>query len=206
LVVNSAGGRIPEAVQLGALVRSHDLEVVVDGICLSACAHFVFLPAKRKRLERHSVVALHQTATAISDVLLASNRADLAAVYLPVAEQEQDLYRAVGISRLVLVEPFLKILPTCYWEFKERPVESEYRTATITQFTFYVPTLSDLYRLGVGEVIGPWPTSIEDVKRAVARYPRQLNATFKMKHASSARDDVEVARSIPACPADPRIR
>ena len=206
LIVNSAGGRIPEAIQLGALVRSYDLEVVVDGICLSACAHFIFLPAKRKRLQPNSVVAFHQTATAISDVLASSARPELAAVYLPVAEQEQNFYRSAGISRSALVDPFLMIKPTCYWESKERPMNSEYRTSTVTEFTFYVPALQELYDLGVSEIAGTWPASIKDVERSLSRYPRQLNATFKMKLDPSRDIGKAAARSIPICPADPRSR
>jgi hypothetical protein len=206
LVVNSAGGRVPEAIQLGALVREHDLEVVVDGICLSACAHFVFLPAKRKRLEPNSLVAFHQTATAISDVLIASGRRDLAAVYLPFAGQEQEFYRQAGLSRRALVDPFLTILPVCYWEYKDRPAGSEYRTATMTQFTFYVPSLSELHALGAGAIGGRWPTSPADVGRAVSRYPRKLNATFKIKLTTGGTDNEQEARPIPTCPADPGHR
>jgi hypothetical protein len=93
LIINSAGGRSPEAIAMGSLVRSLNLEVVVDGICLSACAHFVFVPAKRKRVEPDSVVAFHQTATALARLLLASRRPDLAAFYLPTAREEQAFYK-----------------------------------------------------------------------------------------------------------------
>lgn len=202
LVVSSAGGRGPEAIELGSLVRSRNLEVVVDGICLSACAHFVFLPARKKHVEPNSVVAFHHTTTAMADVLIASGRLDLAAAYLPFAKQEQDFYKAAGISRRALEDPFQKILPLCYQEIEEMPVDSEYRTFTFTKFTFYIPALADLYAQGVGEITGYWPTAPIDVERAMSRYPKRLNATVKMKLTTS-RDVPYAAVAVPACPDEP---
>ena len=206
LIVNSAGGRGPEAIQLGTLVRTHDLEVVVDGVCLSACAHFVFLPARKKRLEPYSVVAFHHTATALSDVLIASGRRDLAAVYLTVARAEQDLYEEAGVSRRALVDPFLRIMPICYWEYEDRPSNSEYRAVIVNQLTFYVPSLPDLYALGTGPISGRWPASSQDVAGALSRYPRKLHATFKIKATTSGRDTREEVSPLSMCAADPGHR
>jgi hypothetical protein len=206
LIVNSAGGRIPEAIELGALIRSLGVEVVVDGLCLSACAHFVFVPAKRKRVEPKSVVAFHHTATALSQLLIASGRQDLAAVYLPVAKQEQDFYIAAGISRNLLDGPFRELMPLCYKEQEEAPSASEYRTALFSQFSFYVPALADLHRQGVGPIEGYWPTSPNDIEQAAARYPRQLNLSFKMKLTTSGRDLPHQAVALPACPDHPRYQ
>lgn len=206
LIINSAGGRGPEAIKLGSLIRSRDLMVVVDGICLSACAHFVFLPARSKRVEPNSVVAFHQTATAISDLLSASGRPDLASWFLPFADQEQDFYVKAGISRRALVEPFEKILPICYREDKSLPVSSEYRTATFTHFTFYVPTLADLYAHGSGQITGDWPSSPRDVERAISRYPKKLRATFKIKLPIGRDNERHQTRTIRTCPNKPAFK
>ncbi|HEX8579222.1 MAG TPA: hypothetical protein VF655_06465 [Allosphingosinicella sp.] len=203
LIINSAGGRSPEAMELGSLVRSLGLEVVVDGVCLSACAHFVFIPAKRKRLEPNSVVAFHQTATALSRLLLASGRQDLAAFYLPVAENEQAFYKSAGISTKLLNEPYRELNPICYQEQTGAPQGSEYQTAFFSQTSFYVPALSDLYGFGVGPIQGYWPSSTSDIGKAVARYPRKLNLSFKMKLATSGRDVTYQPKALPKCPEEP---
>lgn len=206
LVVNSAGGRAPEAIELGALVRSRNLEVVVDGLCLSACAHFVFLPARKKRVEADSIVAFHHTTTALHDFLIASGRPDLAAAYLPFATQEQAFYKSAGIAREVLEEPFENILPICYREMEGAAPDSEYRTAIFTKFGFYVPALADLYKHGVAPIEGYWPSSTSDLERSLSRYPKKPNTSFKIKLRSSGVDDGQEARALPICPDDPAYR
>jgi hypothetical protein len=206
LIINSAGGRSPEAIELGSLVRSLGLEVVVDGVCLSACAHFVFIPAKRKRVEPNSVVAFHQTATALSRLLLASGRQDLAAFYLPIARNEQDFYKSAGISIKLLYEPYRELNPICYLEQAGVPSGSEYQTAFFSQTSFYVPALPDLYSFGVGPILGHWPSSTSDIEKAVARYPRKLNLSFKVKLATSGRDLTYQPKPLPRCPDEPMYR
>lgn len=166
--------------QIAALANSRDLEVVVDGICLSACAHFLFLPARKRSLEVDSLVAFHQTATSIYLALKSAQRPDLANIYAPLAQQEQENYRSAGLSREALLTPFYEIEPTCYKENLSVPVGSEYRTSIYTTYAFYVPSINQLKSWGVDQVSGKWPTKIEDVARAIQRYPKPLRGIFKI--------------------------
>ena len=175
----------------------------MDGLCLSACAHFVFLPALFKTVKPNSIVAFHHTATSMSQAFVASGRRDLASFYLPVAQQEQDLYRSAGLSRRILEEPFQMISPICYRESEDRPLGSEYRAGVFTQFTFYIPALSDLYRNGVTEIGGFWPTTPQDVEPALARFAKNANVSFKMKQRSAGFDAPLQPARLPACPDGP---
>ncbi len=51
LIITSQGGEIEAALVLGRFLAERKIEVVVREYCLSACAHFVFAPAGRKRVE-----------------------------------------------------------------------------------------------------------------------------------------------------------
>lgn len=57
--VSSSGGEAFPGMEIGQLVRARHLEVVVDQRCNSACANFIFLPARRKTILRDSIVFWH---------------------------------------------------------------------------------------------------------------------------------------------------
>ena len=74
LVITSPGGEIDASIDLGRAVRARNIEVVVRGYCFSGCAHFVFAPARRKRVEDNAIVGFHGTATARQELFARSGR------------------------------------------------------------------------------------------------------------------------------------
>lgn len=60
LVIDSEGGEVEAAIQLGRLVRERGWEVAVKNKCLSACANYVFPAGKRKRVLPNSWVGIHE--------------------------------------------------------------------------------------------------------------------------------------------------
>ena len=65
LSIRSGGGDSLAASAIGRMVVTHDLEVIVNGACLSGCAHFIFLPARRRRFASDSLVVFHNTSSSI---------------------------------------------------------------------------------------------------------------------------------------------
>lgn len=64
--LHSPGGDIDAAIEIAALIRKRKLNVVVDGLCFSACAHYIFPAAVRKTVLPGSVVGIHQTSATIA--------------------------------------------------------------------------------------------------------------------------------------------
>jgi hypothetical protein len=58
IVVDSPGGLVSEGLLIGNTLYGRDITVEVQGICLSACANYFFLAAKRKVIGR-GVVGFH---------------------------------------------------------------------------------------------------------------------------------------------------
>lgn len=59
LSIDSGGGDVEAAMEIGALVRDRRLDVRVRGACLSSCANYVFPSGRKKFIVRGSVVAWH---------------------------------------------------------------------------------------------------------------------------------------------------
>ncbi len=59
LVINSAGGYTVAGRRLGGWVFEHDVEVVVDELCGSSCANYVFTAAPRRTIGADALVYWH---------------------------------------------------------------------------------------------------------------------------------------------------
>lgn len=58
VVLSSGGGYTYEAIQIGKLLKEAEVDVVVDGICLSSCANYLFTAGRQKTI-REGVVGFH---------------------------------------------------------------------------------------------------------------------------------------------------
>lgn len=59
IVIDSQGGIVTAALDMADIVRTHQLRLVVDGRCFSACAHYLFPAALRKTVLPGSLVGIH---------------------------------------------------------------------------------------------------------------------------------------------------
>lgn len=59
LKVNSPGGNVMDGIQLGNWVFDNKLDVIVDKVCASSCANYVFPAGKIKYLHKHSALLWH---------------------------------------------------------------------------------------------------------------------------------------------------
>ena len=62
LVVDSAGGEILTSMDFGDWVANRKVDVVVERLCLSSCANYIFPAARTKLIEPGAVVAWHGSA------------------------------------------------------------------------------------------------------------------------------------------------
>jgi ATP-dependent protease ClpP protease subunit len=61
IVIDSIGGNTESAIEIATMIRDRNLTLVVDGRCFSACANFIFVAAKHKRVLQGSLVGIHET-------------------------------------------------------------------------------------------------------------------------------------------------
>ena len=59
LRVNSGGGITDEGRKVGAWIFEHDIDVVVDGLCFSSCANYMFPAGRNKTILADSIVGWH---------------------------------------------------------------------------------------------------------------------------------------------------
>lgn len=100
LNMDSRGGDIDAAIRLGHLVRDRNIEVRAYGVCFSACAQYVWLPARTKSIWPYSTVMFDTPAAFILEVARRTSAA-AAPETLEKAERraaaERDLYAEAGI-------------------------------------------------------------------------------------------------------------
>ncbi len=59
LRVSSAGGETDEGIKLGHWIFEHGIDVVVDGLCFSSCANYIFTAGRNKTIMAGSIVGWH---------------------------------------------------------------------------------------------------------------------------------------------------
>ena len=57
--INSGGGITDEAMKIGLWIFDHELDVIVDEICFSSCANYIFTAGKNKIIEKDAIVGWH---------------------------------------------------------------------------------------------------------------------------------------------------
>ena len=115
IIVKSAGGEIGESLRMAELLRTSSIEeLVVDRICLSSCAAYLFVAVPKKWI-RDGIVGFHGNATALfndSDLLEsiksspANKGANEATIKKWISEnkergvkKEQEFLKAVGVKQ-----------------------------------------------------------------------------------------------------------
>ena len=66
--IQSTGGDPNAAISIGNEIRKHNISVRVNGFCVSACALFFAIPAKRLLLDKGDIVGLHHSQTALKAI------------------------------------------------------------------------------------------------------------------------------------------
>lgn len=59
IVINSPGGDVLWGMRIAEIIVDRDFEVTIDGVCISACFSYVFLPAARRVLRPRAELGLH---------------------------------------------------------------------------------------------------------------------------------------------------
>lgn len=105
LEINSPGGNNLAAIKLADAVAKGGVDVVVNGNCYSACAHYIFLAGKQKIVSVGSLLLFHGTPFAWERVLRERPKALTAEQTAAVKRDIRaatDLYRRLGVRTELL--------------------------------------------------------------------------------------------------------
>lgn len=97
LRIRSNGGNAEEAMLIGNQIIDQNLNLIVDGYCLSSCANYVFLAAPKKTLLGDSVLGFHGAVSL-------ENSADLKQQFELGNLNKDDYIGKEGVKRLQILE------------------------------------------------------------------------------------------------------
>lgn len=59
LKISSGGGDVEAGIELGYWIRENNIEVIIDGVCFSSCANYVFTAANKVVVKSGAIVGWH---------------------------------------------------------------------------------------------------------------------------------------------------
>lgn len=178
-VINSGGGNTLAAILIGRTILAHELNVRVTGRCLSACAHFVFMPAKNVFVETDAFIAFHHNATASFTLLhvnglLPTEHTD---EYKKLVAIENLFYASAGLPIEWLYEPYWRMAPDCFGDYiynsNDQIIGSSYKS----RLKFWTPTRDFIDKVRPTPIKGWWPK--DEVEFSIALFP--ITSTIDMK-------------------------
>lgn len=137
LSINSEGGDVGAALEIGKLVQDQRLEVEVRNWCMSSCANYVFPSGTRKRIVEGAVVAWHGSPSHLHllDITGKGSADPVIREYnAALSKREAAFLRSTG------VDPFVS------WFGKVAPYNVP---------NFYALTVADMNAFGIKNVIAP---------------------------------------------------
>jgi hypothetical protein len=163
LDISSMGGENLSALRMGRIIWDRHMTVIVSGICMSACASYIFLPAARRQVRPNSLVIFHHTANSLMELARVHHETNLSKEYAADAQLAKQLLIARGVSLLLLYEPQVQMDPLCYAVI---PTQLGKEVAYVSGSEGWVPPRESLAKAGV-QVEGFWPNSIDEFARTM---------------------------------------
>jgi hypothetical protein len=158
--ITSQGGQIADALRIGAIIQSRDIDVVVRDFCTGACAQYIFIAGHNRKLEDGALVGFMNTIKSSAAVLAMATdtlqvRNTLEGITGQYAYLEEELYRKRGVDASLLMDPSLAMQPRCVILKRESRAVS---WNTSSNYMMWVPSRQYLKDAGV-EFEGDWPKS-----------------------------------------------
>ncbi len=203
LVITSPGGREDFAMEIFDKLEAAHIALAFDKFCLSACAHFLFLPAINPHVMDNTLIGLHQTTVSLAMLRARKDLPDhdrFVAFALDDLNRIAEFYDRHGLARSWLVEPTIRTVPTCVianidWSNPDHPIlgyESEY--------DFWVPSREMIEKLGKGGFTGKWVgdrDSAQALLQSAAEYSPNMSAFFGGRMAFTT--DLLGLEKLPTC-------
>jgi hypothetical protein len=135
--INSGGGDVEAALEIGRLVQDLRLEVEVRNWCMSSCANYIFPSGTRKRITDGAVVAWHGSPSHLHFLDFTERGSSDTAIREYNATLSK---REIAFLKEIGVDPFVS------WFGKVAPYSVP---------NFYALTASDMSAFGIKDVVAP---------------------------------------------------
>ena len=164
VIVTSYGGDSLSGIAIGQDIQRSGLSVVVEGLCMSACADFVFLPARHRFVRANSLVAFHHTSNSLLTMVPPSQFGALSPKLKEEAARGAALFKLSRIPVKFSLEPQLMLGTRCYALVKVSS-SNYFDVAYMSTYVAWVPDRSYFTNAGLS-VEGYWPATPADFARA----------------------------------------
>jgi hypothetical protein len=161
LIISSNGGEINAGMKMGEWLFDNRVDVVVERMCMSSCANYVFTAGHRKTINRNSIVAWHGSILQEFGMSDEDVRAAMLKSFSKLPESEQQITDVeVLISRSIrqMREYRLNSMAAQGQFFKKIGVDEYLCRVGIEKYgaaDFFVLSVKDMARFGVLEVNAP---------------------------------------------------
>lgn len=193
VIITSRGGLERSAINIRLKLDDHEITLIIRDICLSACAHFLFLPhSGRIIVEESSFVAFHETSLALSALSMGKNWFDsneLEHIAYEYSAPALALFRARDLSPYWLTEPYLRLEVDCV---AKHPILDSNRPPTIETRKHYDLWIPHKQMVEINTDIaleGFWPStdSAEASRTALIRIYDEYQLSGKLSFGGSIR-------------------
>ena len=199
--ITSGGGDTLPALALARDIRKHHAALTVEGICGGACANYLFLAATKRTVRPGAAGDLLRHRQREAGDGAAAKAATLNRDYAPAARQEIALAAEAHVNQALLLEPMLRLHPSCYALTSHDTAGRSYVNYR-SDFVGWTPSRAYLARAGV-RVGGFWPANKAQFQAAFRRaFPNGANgkiAEFGPGHPSNLAALKKRLKAVPQC-------
>lgn len=198
LQLTSPGGDPAAAIQLARILRQRQMSLRITGICLSACAHYVFLSAKRVVVDPGSLVGFHHTSSFVYKSLVSQGRKP-SELLVNNHIKEVIFFEEIGVQKEFLYAPALFAQPACVGYVNYNGV---YDLFIKTRWSFVIPTRGAIEEIRRAPVLGFWPKDSSEIASTVKSWgPIKARDSFALgwPRMPGEREMFDRIKAIPAC-------
>lgn len=179
VIVSSAGGDGRAALQIAKSVASRGLNVIVEGVCISACAQYIFLAGVQKIVRPGSIIAFHSSPQLLRSALLSQGLKSASDVFARHVDEYRAFLQEKGIDQSIDLRFAVLKNPLCLAESADKGFKIDSRYGIAWQYSGFVPSKNQLEVLGVKNISGVWPSN-EGIDADLERLG--FNNAFKVRH------------------------
>jgi hypothetical protein len=145
VILDSEGGQTSEALAIAEKIERYKLDILVDGVCFSSCANYLFVSGRKKSSTIGSLVGFHGGHSNIGSRKGESVESLVSRKNL--LKHEQALYLRKNVSIDLIVYSGL---------ITHRVIDSSGSPKSSKYYTIWIPSKNELERLGVDGVGEFW--------------------------------------------------
>lgn len=177
VVVKSQGGDVIAAIEIAKIIKKRNLDVEVNGYCLSACAQYILPSARNIIIRDKSIVALHHSPFSIMKMLEFSKIYDESEKYKKVSNEEVKFYNEININIDYIKNSIYHLRPKCLTNINLKGFKG-----IKFYYQFYIPKKNE-YEYWLGKKInGFWPKDGGELLEAInSSIPKGVNTSFAYK-------------------------